>query len=169
MKQVFAITLLFLPFLIASCDPTTSIDSTSPSFVGSPQMLPVSAQVTINNQLIELEVAKTPQEQSLGLMYRSSLPPNRGMLFSFNPPRETLFWMKNTIIPLDMIFLYQGKVKKVINNVPPCTSEPCPVYGPKGIVIDQVIELSAGKAAQLQVKIGDILQITATSEQNIKK
>jgi len=112
----------------------------------------------ISGKLIELEVARTVQQQTTGLMYRASLPDNRGMLFAFNPPIAVSFWMKNVQINLDMVFMYQGKVTFVAANVPPCRSEPCPVYGP-GTVIDQVIELRGGRAKELGIKVGDRITI----------
>jgi uncharacterized membrane protein (UPF0127 family) len=122
------------------------------------QVLPISAQVKIADKQISLEVARTPQEQEMGLMYRTSLADDRGMLFAFKPPQPVGFWMKNTKIPLDMIFLRNGEVKAIVANVPPCTETPCPTYGPKEI-IDQVIELRGGRAAELGLKVGDRLSI----------
>jgi uncharacterized protein len=131
--------------------------SPSPTpFLG--QMLPISAQATIAGQVINLEVTQTPQQQALGLMYRTSLPDNRGMLFRFEPPQPVSFWMQNVKIPLDMIFLRQGVVQAISSNVPPCTANPCPSYGPN-TTIDQVIELRGGRAAELGLKVGDRVTI----------
>lgn len=129
------------------------------------QMLPITAQVEIGGEQISLEVARTREQQAMGLMYRTSLAPNRGMLFAFNPPQPTNFWMKNTKIPLDMVFLRNGEVKAIAPNVPPCTADPCPSYGP-GVLIDQVIELPGGRAAELGLKVGDQLNITFLDERN---
>jgi hypothetical protein len=119
-------------------------------------MLPISAQAQMAGQRIMLEVARTPQEQAMGLMYRTSLAPDRGMLFSFDPPQPVSFWMKNTIIPLDMVFIRDGEVKVIAANVPPCTTTPCPTYGPQvEVLIDQVIEIRGGRAAELGLKVGD--------------
>ncbi|HIK09831.1 MAG TPA: DUF192 domain-containing protein [Oscillatoriaceae cyanobacterium M33_DOE_052] len=124
------------------------------------QNLPIGAEVEIGGKLIELEVAATPQEQSLGLMYRTSLADNRGMLFPFSPPRPVSFWMKNCRISLDMIFLLNGEVQEIAAHVPPCTEEPCPTYGPgRGQIVDAVIELRAGRAAELGLKPGDRLEV----------
>ncbi|PZV15418.1 MAG: hypothetical protein DCF22_07255 [Leptolyngbya sp.] len=122
------------------------------------QMLPVSAQVKIGDQLIQLEVARTVEQQSMGLMYRSALDANHGMLFPFSLPRPVSFWMKNVVIDLDMVFLRNGQVVSVSSNVPPCKAEPCPVYGPKDS-IDQVIELRGGRAMELGIKPGDRLPV----------
>jgi uncharacterized protein len=126
----------------------------------SPQVLPITAIVVIAGQTIDLEVANTPQEQEIGLMFRTELLPNRGMLFPFQPARAVGFWMKNTLIPLDMVFLHQGIIKKIEAEVPPCVADPCPSYGPLfNVDIDQVIELRNGRAAELGLKEGDRLTV----------
>jgi len=162
-------SILVLGLLISGCSapvasvplekdtvPQTSDFSLQLAKVG--QMLPVSAQVQIGDQLIQLEVARTVEQQSMGLMYRSSLDANHGMLFPFSPPRPVSFWMKNVVIDLDMVFLRNGQVVSVSGNVPPCKAEPCPVYGPKD-PIDQVIELRGGRAVELGIKPGDRLPV----------
>ncbi|MEB3337922.1 MAG: DUF192 domain-containing protein [Leptolyngbyaceae bacterium] len=122
------------------------------------QTLPISAQVVIANQTIQLEVAQTIPQQATGLMYRTALADDRGMLFPFNPPQNVSFWMKNVYISLDMVFLSKGKVKAIAANVPPCPTEPCPLYSP-GTPIDQVIELRGGRAAELGIKVGDTIKV----------
>jgi len=122
------------------------------------QSLPVSAQVKIADQVIQLEVARSPEEQAMGLMFRPRLDDNRGMLFPFKPARPVSFWMKNVVIALDMVFLRDGTVVDIASNVPPCKAEPCPVYGPPSPV-DQVIELRGGRAKELGLKRGDRLSI----------
>jgi uncharacterized protein len=134
--------------------------SPSPQPTPQGQKLPETAQVTIKGQTIRLEVARTAQEQSIGLMYRTNLPKNRGMLFVFEPARPVRFWMKNTLIPLDMIFMSNGVVKYIGAKIPPCQADPCPNYGPEGqIDIDRVIELRSGRAAELKLKVGDRLKV----------
>ncbi len=138
--------------------PPPPLVSSSPTNSG--QMLPISALTEIGGQRIMLEVAQTPQQQQMGLMYRTSLAADRGMLFPFEPPQPVSFWMKNTKIPLDMVFLRDGQVKAIKVNVPPCTTNPCPTYGPESqTLIDQVIELRAGRAAELGLKVGDRVSI----------
>ena len=124
------------------------------------QKLPQTAQFTFNRRTIRLEVARTATEQSTGLMSRTNLPRNRGMLFVFSPPRAVKFWMKDTLIPLDMIFMSNGIVKYIGAKIPPCQADPCASYGPAtGIEIDNVIELRSGRAAQLQLKVGDKIKV----------
>ncbi|WP_416670855.1 DUF192 domain-containing protein [Egbenema bharatensis] len=127
---------------------------------GQAQVLPISAEADINGQIIQLEVARTQAQQSQGLMHRPPLPDDRGMLFVFDPPRFTRFWMRNTPSPLDMVFLREGEVLTIIDSAQPCEADPCPTYGPDTPTrIDQVIELRAGRAAELGLAVGDRVQI----------
>jgi len=158
---------LGLGMLMMGCSGSGSVTSqaetkTTPSETvqvsTSEQTLPISATVSVGEQTIGLEVAKTPEQQEKGLMFRTKLEPDRGMLFSFTPARPVGFWMKNTLIELDMVFLRNGKVVAVASNVPPCKTDPCPVYGPQAEV-DQVIELRGGRAKELGIKAGDRLVV----------
>ena len=107
----------------------------------------------------KLELALTPEDQAQGLMFRESLPPNTGMLFVFPTSEPHHFWMKNTMIPLDMIWMDEGgKVLFVSANTPPCRADPCPTYGPDGPA-RQVLEIAGGMAAKEKVAIGSTLQI----------
>lgn len=141
----------------------SSVSSSANSSMG--QILPLTASFRVADQVIKLEVARTPDEQAMGLMYRTSLGDDRGMLFPFNPPRPTQFWMKNTLIPLDMLFLRNGVIRSISANVPPCQADPCPSYGSRSENIDQVIELRAGRAAELNLKVGDRITIEQISQQ----
>ncbi|BAU42996.1 hypothetical protein O77CONTIG1_02818 [Leptolyngbya sp. O-77] len=123
------------------------------------QILPISAEVEIGDEQIQLEVARTPQEQAMGLMFRTDLPPDRGMLFPFEFARPVQFWMQNTLIPLDMVFLLDGEVKEIVASAPPCDRQPCPTYGPTSVRVNQVIELAGGRAAELGLQVGDRLDI----------
>jgi uncharacterized membrane protein (UPF0127 family) len=162
---VFSVAML----LVACSSPVPAVspgqadvDSQTPAPMQKPmnlgQNLPVSAQVKVSGQVIQLEVARTVEQQAMGLMFRTSLADNRGMLFPFNPPRRVGFWMKNVAIKLDMVFLSNGRVAAIAANVPPCTADPCPTYGPP-VQIDQVIELRGGRAAELGIRLGDRLVV----------
>jgi len=122
------------------------------------QQLPIEARAIVGDKTILLEVAKTPEQQEIGLMFRTELPGDRGMLFPFGQTRMARFWMKNTLIPLDMVFLREGEVLAIVANVPPCRQDPCPSYGPS-LWVDAVLELPAGRSAQLGLKVGDRLAI----------
>jgi uncharacterized membrane protein (UPF0127 family) len=122
------------------------------------QVLPVAATVKLGDRTFELEIATTRSQQSLGLMFRTFLPNNRGMVFPFSPPQPVQFWMKNCRISLDMIFVRQGKVIAILPNTPPCTTDPCPIYGPNEPV-DRVIEIRGNQAATVGLKVGDSVEI----------
>lgn len=127
------------------------------------QILPVTAQVQIGQQTIALEVAKTPEQRSQGLMYRTELASDRGMLFLFETTDSLSFWMKDTRIPLDIVFLKDGEVKHITTAVP-CRTSPCPLYSSQ-TPVNQVLELSAGKAKELGIKVGDRLSFQQVNSQ----
>jgi uncharacterized membrane protein (UPF0127 family) len=124
------------------------------------QMLPIEAQTTLKGKTIQLEVARTVEQQATGLMFRTELAEDRGMIFLFNPPTPINFWMKNTLIPLDMVFTHSGKVVYLQRNAPPCKTLDCPVYGagPQQLV-DQVIELQAGTIDRLKLNVADPITV----------
>lgn len=157
MSRWLGVVGIMLGILLISCD---AISTATPEVATNvEQSLPISAQAQIGDRLISLEVASTRQQQATGLMGRTSLADDRGMLFEFKPPQSVSFWMKNVRIPLDMIFLRDGKVKAIAASVPPCTAEPCPTYGPSDTTIDRVIELRGGRAAELGLKVGETVKI----------
>lgn len=119
------------------------------------QQLEVTASTLLGDEEILLEVAATPEQKAMGLMYRPALPDNRGMLFLFSPPRPVSFWMMNVPVPLDMVFIFQGEIVGIAPEVPPCAAAPCPTYGPGNQLVDAAIELRAGRAAELDLAIGD--------------
>ena len=146
-----------VPTTANSGSPTSDSQTPTPENLG--QKLPISAKAIVpNGTTINLEVAQTQQQQAMGLMYRPALPDNRGMLFGFSSPQPVSFWMKNVPVALDMVFLQNGVVKYIQAAAPPCASEPCPTYGPN-TPIDRVIELRSGRAAELKLKVGDIVKI----------
>lgn len=107
---------------------------------------------------INLELAVTNEEIAQGLMFRPSLPEDRGMLFLFQQDRFPSFWMKNTIIPLDLVFLDRtGRVVDVIEDARPCAADPCPQYIPDAPA-RAVLELSVGSVQRHDLKPGDQLQ-----------
>lgn len=129
---------------------------------GPGQLLPVTATAEAQGKTFGLEVAKTSAQQSLGLMFRSELPDDRGMLFPFSSPRRASFWMKDVPVPLDMVFLRRGVVV-AIAQAPPCRTEPCPTYGPdNNQLVDQVLELRGGRTAEIGLQSGDAVVITAS-------
>ena len=124
--------------------------SASPSRDGVSITLPDGA-------VIRAEVVSTPEEQQRGLMFRRQLASDRGMLFNFTSYEERPFWMFQTLIPLDIIWMDpQGVIVEISADTPPCSSTnpvDCPNYG--GSVKSQsVLEIAGGQAAAHQLKIG---------------
>lgn len=150
--------------LMMGCYPPTSamVGTESSLQAQSPQnlsqKLPIEAIAIAANRKFQLEVARTPQQQAMGLMSRTSLADNRGMLFLFSSPQPIKFWMKNTLIPLDMIFLRDEKVQAIAANVPPCKTATCPTYGPD-TQVNRVLELRGGTAKEIGLKVGDRVEI----------
>ncbi|MGI0483492.1 DUF192 domain-containing protein [Geminocystis sp. CENA526] len=152
----------FIPPSVLGGDENIALETTPVNSISQGQNLPIGAKLLINQEIIELEVAQTPQQQQIGLMYRDFLPPNRGMLFPFNPPQTVSFWMKNVSIPLDMIFVSEGIVKHIV-TAPPCNDENCPLYN-STVAIDQVIELAGNRTEELGIKVGDKISIEFLEE-----
>ena len=99
-----------------------------------------------------IEVMASDQERALGLMFRRSLPENAGMLFLYDRPQPATMWMKNTLIPLDMVFISaDGKVHRIEENAEPFSTTLIPSEGP----ILGVLELNGGEAAKIGLKRGD--------------
>jgi len=169
-----AALLLFLMIAMAGCsmpDGPASDGSTSDAPTNEPtatpeitlsgpgQLLPVSAIADIKGTQFELEVAETTQQQALGLMFRSALPDNRGMFFPLGNPRRARFWMKDVPVALDIVFLRDLEVVAIAAEVPPCAALPCPSYGPESELVNQVIELRSGRAAEIGLQPGDVVSI----------
>jgi uncharacterized membrane protein (UPF0127 family) len=115
--------------------------------------------VRLKGQKFTVELADTQEKQALGLMFRDSMPGDHGMIFLFPVEAMRSFWMKNTRIPLDIFYFDQDlKLVSVSENTPPCRSQRCPSYPSSGPA-KYVLELNAGKAAELGVQAGDVLEL----------
>src|SRR6202165_2341738 len=103
-------------------------------------------------QVFAVEMATTEQEKETGLMYRKELPDGKGMLFDFSPEQQVSMWMKNTYIPLDMIFIRaDGRILRIAENTEPLSTKIIPSGGPaKG-----VLEVIAGTAKKYGIAPGD--------------
>lgn len=99
-----------------------------------------------------VEIADTQASRQQGLMFRDKLAPDKGMLFDFQTERQVSFWMQNTLIPLDMIFIgADGMVRNVHAMARPMDTTPIPSDGP----VRYVLEIAGGRAAEIGVKAGD--------------
>ncbi len=104
-----------------------------------------------------VEVANDPDEIAFGLMERDSIDADKGMLFDFNPPREPAMYMKNTRIPLDMLFIaVDGSIEMIARNTVPGSLR---TISP-GVPVRAVLELKGGQAAALGIQPGDEVQHT---------
>jgi uncharacterized membrane protein (UPF0127 family) len=110
--------------------------------------------------IIHAELADTPQKRAEGLMYREHLDPDRGMLFTFSQAQAWVFWMKNTKIPLDLIWMNEKKqIIHMEQRVPICTrtDDSCPQYRPNEDAL-YVLELAGGRSESLKLQRGSKLQ-----------
>ncbi len=140
-----------LVLLLTACGAAPKpVSQATPASSGPRVILPSAATYT-------LEVVRTPEEQAQGLMFRESLPEKTGMLFPFGDKGVHRFWMKNTMIPLDMIWMdADGKVIFVSADTPPCKADPCPSYGPDAPAAS-VLEIAGGRAAKEKISVGTVL------------
>ena len=100
----------------------------------------------------QVELADTPEARNRGLMFRRSLPADHGMLFDFGQPRPVAMWMRNTFIPLDMLFIDQnGRIANIVPNTVPLSEEVIRSDGP----VRAVLELRGGVTAVLGIEPGD--------------
>ena len=105
-----------------------------------------------------VEVAGTAEEQRVGLMNRQQLAPDRGMIFPFAEERVASFWMRNTLIPLDMIFIRSdGTITNIEANTVPLSEEPVLSYEP----VIAVLEIPGGRSAELGINAGDTVKWNA--------
>jgi uncharacterized membrane protein (UPF0127 family) len=149
MKQLlsllaFSFVLAFSPHAFAQA-PQNPVGPTDPLTIVS----------SGKNHAFKVEMADTPQETQMGLMYRASMPKDHGMIFSFKPAYEVTMWMKNTLIPLDMLFIDEhGTVLAIAENARPHSER---LVGP-GLQVSSVLELNGGIAKELGIKPGDKVQ-----------
>lgn len=133
MKKNLTLILIILAF-IPSCTP--------------------SKYVEIGDNKIDVIIADEQKEWTEGLQNVVSMSENSGMLFVFPEAKEVTFWMKDTRIPLDMIFIDENKVIQFIRkNVPPCSTEPCQTYAHSNI--KYVLEVNGGFADKNNIKTGE--------------
>jgi uncharacterized protein len=110
---------------------------------------------------IQVELATDDATREQGLMFRDHLANDRGMIFFFLQSGDYPFWMKNTLIPLDMIWIdEQKRIVHIAHDVPPCKADPCPSYDP-GAFSRYVLEVAAGVAARHGLANGQTLRFEA--------
>jgi uncharacterized membrane protein (UPF0127 family) len=140
---------------LAACQPTTSSNSSgaieaSPAGLEQVPLTITTAAGKVHRFIVE--VARTEAQQAQGLMNRQTLAPDRGMIFPYATPTMAAFWMKNTLIPLDMIFVRaDGTIARIEANTVPLSLDPVPAGEPVGAVL----ELAGGRSAELGIAAGD--------------
>jgi uncharacterized membrane protein (UPF0127 family) len=155
--------MLLLVMVTTACEhrntpPPAPVATAQPQFVVTlPDSFRVAVEIVANDEL-----------RAQGLMYRESVPSGTGMLFVYRQSGEYGFWMKNTYIPLDMIWMDEtGQVVALHENVPPCRADPCPGYNP-GTTARYILELAAGEAKAHGVKVGAKVQLPDLSRVEIR-
>ncbi len=111
-------------------------------------------QVCFNEKCFFVEIVDESAERALGLMNREYLAPDSGMIFIFENEGSYPFWMKNTLISLDMIWLNSKKeIVYIFENAQPCTANPCPIISHEGSALF-VVELNAGTVREKKIQVG---------------
>jgi uncharacterized membrane protein (UPF0127 family) len=154
--------------LLAACAPAPEPAETPPPAAAKPEVRPVIPEGAVGPapagfEALEIvtpqgrtrffvEIADDEAERERGLMFRESLAPDRGMLFDFKTPQPVAFWMKNTLIPLDILYVQaDGTVLSIARNATPRSEVPMPSGGP----IRGALEIAGGRAEQIGVLPGD--------------
>ncbi len=124
---------------------------------------PATPSVTLGGHSFTVELATTPEEQARGLMQRTSMPADHGMLFVFQHDEPRTFWMKDTLIPLDMLFFdARHRLVAIRADAQPCKADPCELY-PSDAPARYVLELNAGEAAKLGARKGDVITFSGVA------
>jgi hypothetical protein len=136
--------LLILPLVLLAGAATAQLQSFTKSLI--------TIETAQGKREFVVELALTPAQQAQGLMFRQTMAPEAGMLFVFPEAQEQVFWMKNTYLPLDMIFIKQdGSILSIAERAVPLTETPVASHGNAR----SVLELNGGTAARLGIKPGD--------------
>jgi uncharacterized membrane protein (UPF0127 family) len=151
--------LILAAFLLALCAPAAATPASSSCRVGQAEIKPLQplALATAKGRYaFKVEDADTDRRREVGLMCRQILAPDRGMLFDFHKPTDDVaFWMRNTLIPLDIVFIRpDGRVLSIARNAHPLDDTPLPAGG----TVRAVLEIAGGRAAEIGLLPGDRVQ-----------
>jgi uncharacterized membrane protein (UPF0127 family) len=124
--------------------------ATSPARPADPHILEIAGRTGVH--VFSVEIADTEAAREKGLMFRKNLPEGHGMLFDFHRAQDVTFWMRNTYIPLDMIFIRaDGRILRIAENAQPLSTDLIPSGGP----VLAVLEVIGGTARKLGLAPGD--------------
>jgi uncharacterized membrane protein (UPF0127 family) len=138
-----------LAFLAVTSTSTVAVAAGGNVHACEPQKIEIVAG--LEKRTFSIEVADDPKQQAQGLMFRPSLPANAGMLFVFDPPRQAKFWMRNTMIPLDMIFIDDtGRVESIAERNDPYSER----VSSSQADVRAVLEINGGQSRQLGIEPG---------------
>ena len=155
MNVVSLAVLICVAGLVAGCNgeaQNSAAQASAPVAASGLPLVELQIRSGARTHRFNVEVASTAEEQARGLMFRHSLGDDQGMIFPFSPPRPASFWMKNTLIPLDMIFIRaDGTIGRIAANTVPHSLEPVAYEEPTAAVL----ELRGGRSAELGIKAGD--------------
>lgn len=118
-----------------------------------------STPIRIGRHFFDTEIADTPKKMQQGMMFRTKIADSQAMLFVYSQSQRAHFWMKNTLVPLDMLFFDElGRLQEIKHNVPPCKREPCDIYHSTSDNIQFIVELKGGVSEMLGIQVGDTLR-----------
>lgn len=116
------------------------------------EVVPLTIASAARRHTFRVEVARSAADQAKGLMFRTAMGADEGMIFPMEPARQASFWMKNTVIPLDLVFIGPDRrIESIAANAVPYSLSPLASKG----AVSAVLELNAGRAAQLGLAPGD--------------
>lgn len=148
-KLIFAAAALALA---TACSLTPAKSAPPPPAAEALALEPLEVVTASGPVRFEVEIARTDAEKARGLMFRSHLADDRGMLFVYERAQPASFWMRNTWIPLDIIFIgANGRILNIAENTTPYSEEPIPSAG----AVRGVLEIRGGRARELSIEPGD--------------
>ncbi len=158
-----AALLMGLAAVLTACSSQARSGDAAPAATAGPSVHPFSGLPVIDlvithehrRHRFRVEVARSQAEQEKGLMFRTTMAPDEGMIFPMPGGQPASFWMKNTVIPLDIIFIgSDGRISNIAANAVPYDETPLPSKG----AVSGVLELNGGRAAQLGIGPGDMVK-----------
>jgi hypothetical protein len=143
---------VWLAWILMTCGPL----ATRPALAA--ELHPLEIVTKAGVQVFSVEEARSDEERERGLMFRTALPEGQGMIFDFSPEQNVSMWMKNTLIPLDMIFIRaDGRILRIAENTKTQSEEIIPSGGP----VRAVVEVIAGTAKKFGIAPGDRVSYAA--------